>query len=55
MAIYNKEQLYKEMEAINADKSGIKIMVPKGEFFSVKVKNVPLKAALVLKQEMLSK
>ncbi len=55
ISIYNKDQLYKEMEIIKADKSGIKIMLPKGEFFSVKVKQVPLKAALILKQEMLSK
>ena len=48
------KQLKAEMGIIGADKTGIELMIPKGELLHIKVQDVPLKAANILKQEMLS-
>lgn len=55
VSFYDEETLCEEMKKIGADEAGIRIMAPKGKFYAVKVLEVPLKAALILKQEMLSK
>ncbi len=55
VAFYNEQEIYQEMKKIGVHSTGIKIMLPKGRFFTIKIKDVPLKAALILKQEMLSK
>ncbi len=47
-------RLEKEMRALGVDQAGIHLMMPKGEFLSIKVHQVSLKAANVLKQEMLA-
>lgn len=52
---HNKEDLRKEIKKLGADKAGIDIMVPKGQFYWVKLNDVPLKTAVLIKQEMLSK
>lgn len=50
----NDKQLEEEMRKIGADEPGIRLMAPKGETMLIKVMNVPLKAANLIKQEMLS-
>lgn len=50
----NMKQLKKEIQMIGSDEIGINLMLPKGELFIIKVQNVPLKAANLIKQEMLS-
>lgn len=50
-----EEELCRELERIGCDKEGVSIMVPRGIFHLVKLTQVPLRAALILKQEMLSK
>ncbi|MCK8825265.1 dihydropteroate synthase [Fuchsiella alkaliacetigena] len=44
-----------ELKELGVDKTGVKIMAPKSQYRLIKLKDVPLKAALILKQEMLSK
>lgn len=51
----NSDTLKKEMQAIGADELGIRMMLPKGEFMIIKLQRVSLKAANIIKQEMLSK
>ncbi len=55
VTFYNEQELYQEMKKIGVHPTGIKIMLPKGRFFAIKINDVPLKAAIILKQEMLSK
>ena len=49
------KQLEAEMAHLGADHLGIKLMLPKGDFILLKVQSVSLKAANIIKQEMLSK
>jgi dihydropteroate synthase len=51
----NITAIRREMEKMGVDPTGIKIMEPKNIFFTIKVADLSLKAALLLKQEMLSK
>lgn len=55
--LYLKKQkeMIAECEKIGADPGGIKLMAPKGESILIRVENVSLKAANLLKQEMLSR
>lgn len=55
LRVYNKQQLTEEMRYIGADEAGIKLMLPKGEQLLIKLQNINLKAANIIKQEMLSK
>ena len=55
ITLKNKADIRREMEKINVDAGGIRIMEPKSRFFTVKVSRLPLKAGLLLKQEMLSR
>ena len=55
ITLKNKADIRREMEKINVDPGGIRIMEPKSRFFTIKVSRLPLKAALLLKQEMLSR
>ncbi|MDT3699699.1 MAG: dihydropteroate synthase [Thermincola sp.] len=48
-------QAKREISAIGADESGVTMMVPKAVHRVIKVENVSAKAAVILKQEMLSK
>ncbi len=52
---YDQASIVAEMEKIGADPGGIKLMAPKGEMLLIRVENVSLKAANILKQEMLSR
>ena len=52
---YSREDIREEIGKIGADKAGREIMVNKGQFFLIKVYNVPLKGVILIKQEMLSK
>jgi len=54
ISIENTDRAGREMLAIGADKTGVDIMSPKALFRAVKLKNVPVTAANVLKQDMLS-
>jgi len=44
-----------ELALIGADAAGVNVMVPKAVHRVIRVENVPAKAAVILKQEMLSK
>ncbi|MFV9511707.1 dihydropteroate synthase [Tepidibacillus sp. LV47] len=48
-------QLYQEFRKIGADEAGIRLMAPKAEMKVIKLQRVSLKAANLLKQEMLAK
>jgi len=52
---HSREDIREEIGKIGADKAGREIMVNKGQFFLIKVYNVPLKGVILIKQEMLSK
>jgi len=52
---YDQESIVAEMNKIGSDPGGIKLMAPKGETLLIRVENVSLKAANILKQEMLSR
>ena len=51
----NEDGLVEEMQKVKVSPEGLSIMKDKGIFRVVKMSNVPLKAALILKQEMLAK
>lgn len=53
--IENLAQAKQEIALIGSDDSGIGVMVPKAVHRVIKVENVSTKAAVILKQEMLSK
>jgi len=55
LRVNNKNQLQEEMRSIGADEIGIKLMLPKGEQLLIKIQNINLKSANIIKQEMLSK
>lgn len=55
LCINKKTELENEMKLIGADTTGINLMLPKGELLIIKVQDVSQKAAIILKQEMLSK
>lgn len=52
---HDQESIVKEMNLIGSDPGGIALMAPKGETLLIRVSNVSLKAANVLKQEMLAR
>lgn len=51
----SQQDLIHQMEKIGADHGGIQLMAPKGETWVIKVENVSLKAANIIKQEMLAR
>ena len=53
--LHSLEELKQEMEIIGADETGIRYMLPKGELLHIKLQNVGLRAANIVKQEMLSR
>ncbi len=55
ISLKTKEEIRREMARINVDRGGIGVMEPKSRFFTIKVTGLPLKAGLLLKQEMLSR
>ncbi len=55
LSINNEQRLRQEMLEVGADQAGINLMLPKGEFLTIKIEQVGLKAVLILKQEMLSR
>lgn len=55
LKIENAAQARREIEKIGADDTGVSMMTPKAVHRVIKVENVSSKAAVILKQEMLSK
>ncbi len=55
ISLKTREAIRREMARINVDRGGIGVMEPKSRFFTIKVTGLPLKAGLLLKQEMLSR
>ncbi len=55
MTVKSAEMLAKEMTLIGVSPEGIDLMAGKGVFRTIKIENVPLKATLLIKQEMLAK
>lgn len=55
LSIYHQQELIEEMERMGADAPGVQIMKQKGEYFHILISNVSLRAANLIKQEMLSK
>ncbi|MBM7622719.1 dihydropteroate synthase [Sporohalobacter salinus] len=55
LEINNETSFKEELENLETDRPGINIMTPKSQYHLIKLKNIPLRAALILKQEMLSK
>lgn len=53
--VENQAQLIDELNKIKADKDGISLMAPKGQFFLIKLRDVPVPQANIIKQEMLAK
>ncbi|MGI6307023.1 MAG: dihydropteroate synthase [Dethiobacteria bacterium] len=51
----NKQEIKEMLQSIGVDSRGAQIMAPKGLFYTILVEELPLKAALLLKQEMLAK
>jgi len=50
----DKKALKLEMERMDVHKSGMSIMLPKAQFRAIKIKNVPVTKANIIKQDMLS-
>jgi dihydropteroate synthase len=50
----NRADIIKEMQQMDVHRTGISIMSPKAEFRIVKIKNIPVTAANIIKQDMLS-
>ncbi|SJZ86677.1 dihydropteroate synthase [Selenihalanaerobacter shriftii] len=55
LEINNQSKFELELEELGTDKAGVKIMAPKSQYRLLKLNNIPLRAALILKQEMLAK
>ncbi len=51
----NEEELKEILHIIGVEPSNIGVILPKSTFFTILVEDIPLKEALILKQEMLSK
>lgn len=51
----NQAEIAKLIDRVGCDPAGVKIMAPKGEMLIIHVENLSLKAANILKQEMLSR
>jgi|LSQX01.3.fsa_nt_gb dihydropteroate synthase len=51
----NEQEIKAMLRSIGADPPGVQIMTPKNLFYTILVMELPLKAALVLKQEMLAR
>lgn len=54
LSFNNQTDLIRELRDIKVDEYGIKIMLPKADFFLIKISRVPSICANILKQEMLS-
>ena len=50
----DKDGLISEMRRMQVHDKGIKIMLPKGQFRTVKIKDLPVTSANIIKQDMLS-
>ena len=55
MSVFGREDIIEQMDRIGADRTGIQIMAQKADFFHIYVSQIGLRAANILKQEMLSK
>lgn len=55
LAVRGKEDLIRELEKVGVSREGIEIMVPKGIHYAIKLERVPLRAAILLKEEMLAR
>ncbi|MFH1097094.1 MAG: dihydropteroate synthase [Candidatus Desantisbacteria bacterium] len=53
--IVHEKDIIREMHHMNVDPQGINLMTPKAVDNVIKLENVPLKCALILKQEMLAR
>jgi len=52
--ILSEERILDEMKKIGVAKEGQEIMAPKSQFFIIKLEDIPIKDAIILKQEALS-
>lgn len=52
--VLSSSMVHTEMKKVKVAKEGIEIMLPKTQFFIVKLEHVPIKDAIILKQESLS-
>ncbi|MEQ8202080.1 MAG: dihydropteroate synthase, partial [Syntrophomonadaceae bacterium] len=55
MMISNQQEARRFLEDIGASPAGVDYMVPKGVWRCLKLRNIPDRAANIIKQEMLSK
>ncbi|HWI54751.1 MAG TPA: dihydropteroate synthase [Desulfobacteria bacterium] len=55
LKIENSDQARREIQLIGADDAGVNVMTPKAVHRCIRVENLSSKAAVILKQEMLSK
>lgn len=55
ITIHNREHAQHELMALNCETAGVQIMSPKAVFKTIKLENVPTKAANLLKQTFLAK
>jgi len=53
--IVHEKDIIREMHRMSVDLQGINLMTPKAMDNVIKLENVPLKCALILKQEMLAR
>lgn len=53
--LVDRNQIIKEFQTVGVDPVGIDIMLPKAQFRIVKLKSIPVVAANIIKQDMLSK
>jgi dihydropteroate synthase len=49
------DEIYHHMKTIGVDTQGIHLMTPKAIHYILKIEDIPLKSALIIKQEMLSR
>ncbi|MBO8169766.1 MAG: dihydropteroate synthase [Thermoanaerobacteraceae bacterium] len=55
LSIENKKEAKEYIQGVGSDPQGVKLMVPKAVYKVIKIKNVSITAANIIKQEMLAK
>jgi len=52
--LQDRQQAISALKEVGADAGGVKAMAPKAEFLAVSISDVPIRAAIILKEEMLA-